>query len=201
MLAHNLDFWLPHAHQVAENRLRAFPRSAISEHERARIAEIAVPPGVSVHAPRMGGTLWEGEDDSRQVVQALIQSADEGGKLRAIVDAVRSHRVEEDFSDQWSFAREDFERKLYRKRSKVKVRFVELTETIPVHGPESEVIEHILWQDFMGLLNHKEREIVVLLRSGVTHLGDIARHMGYANHSPVSKALSRIRSRALAFLE
>jgi len=46
-----------------------------------------------------------------------------------------AHRIEDDFSDRWSCAREDFERKLYRKRVKVQVRFVELTDTIPVPGP------------------------------------------------------------------
>jgi hypothetical protein len=34
---------------------------------------------------------------------------------------------------------EDFERRLYRKRAKIKVRFVELTDTITVQGPETEI--------------------------------------------------------------
>jgi len=74
-----------------------------------------------------------------RIVRWTVDEADAEGRLRGILDAVRSNRVEDDFSERWSFAREDFERKLYHKRSKVKVRFVELTDTIPVQGPETEV--------------------------------------------------------------
>lgn len=37
--------------------------------------------------PRMGGQLWFGEDDTRDAVEA----ADRTGRLRGILDAVRSH--------------------------------------------------------------------------------------------------------------
>jgi hypothetical protein len=201
VLAHNLNFWLPHAHSVAENRLRGLPRVTPSSAHLDRMARIEAPLDVSIEMPRMGGTIWEGEEDAGDAVYELVELADRDGQLRALVDAVQSHRVEEDFSERWSFAREDFERRLYRKRSKLKIKFVELTDTIPVHGPESEVFENLLWEDFLGLLNPKEREIVVFLRSGVTHLGEIAEQMGYANHSPISKALNRIRRQALIFLE
>ncbi len=108
--------------------------------------------------------------------------------------------MEEDFSSRWSFAREDFERKLYQKRSKVRVHFVELDDTIPVHGPESEVHENLLWQNLMAVLDPKERRVVVCLRSGITRMGEIGKRLGYANHSPVSKALARIRKKAQKLL-
>jgi uncharacterized membrane protein len=44
---------------------------------------------------------------------------------------------------------------------------------------------------FQAFLNEKERTVVVLLRGGVTKLKDITRHLGYANHSPLSKMLTR----------
>jgi DNA-directed RNA polymerase specialized sigma24 family protein len=113
---------------------------------------------------------------------------------------VRSNRVEDDFSPHWSYAREDFERKLYRKRSKVRVRFVELTDTIPVQGPETEVEDDIVFGDFLALLDERERQIVVLLRSGITRVGDVAAVLGYQNHSPVSKRLARIRRKAAAYV-
>jgi len=131
----------------------------------------------------------------------MVNTADSSGKLRAIIDAVQSNRVEDDFSDKWSFAKEDFERKLYRKRSKVKVSFVELDNTLPVHGPESEVHEKLLWEDFLALLKPKERHIVVCLRSGITNLKEISEKLGYANHTPVSKALKKIREKAAKYLE
>lgn len=76
------------------------------------------------------------------------------------------------------------------------MRFVELTDTIPVHGPESEVIDRMVYGDFLALLNERDREIVVLLRSGVTKLTEIAELMGYRNHSAISKRLTRIREHA-----
>ena len=114
-------------------------------------------------------------------------------------NAVRSNRVEEDFSDRWSCAREDFERKLYHKRLKIKVRFVELTDTIPVQGPETEVVGSTVISDFLALLDERDRQVVVLLSSGVTKLAEVADIMGYRNHSPVSKRLNRIRKQAARF--
>lgn len=203
LLAHNLDFWLPHAHDVAEERLRQMPRVEVENEEQGRLLEQGrseMPAEVELQRPRMGTILWEGEAEADRAVQDMVDRADQDGHLRSIIDAVRSNRVEEDFSERWSFAREDFERKLYRKRSKIGVKFVELDDTIPVHGPESEVHEDLLWEDFLAVLDPKERQITVLLRSGHTKLVEIAEHMGYANHSPISKALARIRKKAIEFL-
>lgn len=79
--------------------------------------------------------------------------------------------------------------------------FVQLDDTIPIHGPYSELDEDILWEDFIGLLDKKERQVVVCLRSGVTKVGEISKILGYANHSPISKALKRIREKAKQYFE
>ena len=204
LLAHNLDFWLPYAYRVAESRLIEFPRvvnpDAISRYGKDGLQGYSTEE-YEVHQPRMGGAIWKGAEEANQAVLDLINEADCSGHLRGVIDAIRSNRVEEDFSDRWSYAKEDFERKLYKKRSKVSVKFVEINDTIPVHGPESEVHEDLLWEDFLAVLDAKERQVTVLLRNGRTKLGDIAQELGYANHSPVSKALSRIRNKAAAFFE
>ena len=114
---------------------------------------------------------------------------------------MRSHRVEDDFSPRWSRAREDFERRVYRKRNKVRVSFVELHDTVPVHGPDVEVEERMMWQDFLTLLDPKERRIVVCLRNGISNRSEIASLLGYANHSPVSKALAKIGKKLQTFLD
>ncbi len=85
--------------------------------------------------PRMGGPVWLGEDDAHDALVETIEAADRTGRLRDILDAVRSHRIEDDFSSHWSYAREDFERKLHGKRRKVMVKFVELTDTIRSKAP------------------------------------------------------------------
>jgi len=173
------------------------------EHDEQRrlIARIqrTAPPGITVSRPLFGGTVWRGETEAREATGELVEVADAHGHLRGILDAVRSNRVEEDFSGRWSWAREDFERKLYQKRARIKVSFIELRDTVPVIGPTSEVDETLMWQDLLGLLEPRERRVVVLLRSGITKAVDIARELGYANHSPVSKALARIRQKAIRY--
>lgn len=149
--------------------------------------------------PRMGGDIWTGEDEAAKIVWQTIESADATGQLRGILDVVRSNRVEDDFSERWSFAREDFERKMHKKRSKTRVRFVELTDTIPVQGPESEVLGAMVTNEFLTALDTKNRQTAVLLNSGVTKKIEIAKLLGYANHSPVPKRLRQIQKAAAEY--
>jgi len=205
LLAHNLDFWIPYAHEFVHEQLQRLPRYPVEKLETAQRRQMRrlkkdVPPGVAVETPRLGGILWLGRDEAWEATRAIVDLADERGKLRAILDAIRSHRVVDDFSSRWSYAKEDFERRLYRKRAKTRVTFVELDETIPCHGPEAEVEADLLWEDFFAVLNAKERQVVVCLRSGVTQVGEIAKEIGYANHSPVSKKLAAIRRKAALLL-
>ncbi len=204
MLSHNLDYWLPYIDIVVQTRMRGFRRTEMEgDSERADYLahKDQMPPGVTLQTPLRGGTLWLGEQEVMEATRQMVEVADAHGDLRAILDAVRSHRIKDDFSERWSFEREDFERKLYSKRSKAKVTFVELDETVPVHGPQSEVHENLLWEDFISLLDIKERRIVVCLRNGVTRLAEIAEALGYASHSPISKHLAKIRDRAKRLLE
>jgi hypothetical protein len=203
LLAHDLDFWLPPAVRVIEQIWRQFPfvevdakTPAPSRHRDGQRKQFNFDDSV----PRMGGTLWRGEAEANDVTREVVDAADQDGRLRGLLDAIRSHRVEEDFSDKWSFAREDFERRLHGKRLKLKPKFVELNDSIPVHGPETEIHNNLAWQQFFAVLNSKEREIIVCMRSGKTKLGEVAQELGYANHSPISKALARIRARAERYL-
>jgi hypothetical protein len=200
LLAHNLDFWLPPVTAAIEEILRGFPviDGGVPE-EPARLEDGTVFDGLVAAGPRAGGDLWCGEAEAAEVVQLTVEHADATGRLRGILEAVRANRVEDDFSDHWSYAREDFERKLYHKRAKIKVRFVELTDTIPVQGPETEVEDDLVFADFLALLDERERQVVLLLRSGMTKVGDVASALGYKNHSPVSKRLTLIRKKAAAY--
>ncbi|MGP4027288.1 sigma-70 family RNA polymerase sigma factor [Actinomadura sp. 3N407] len=202
LLAHNLDFWLPPVTAVMQEILRGFPMvDDTIDQEPTPLEDGRFLDGAISGSPRVGSDLWRGEAEAAEVVEWTVQEADADGRLRGILDAVRSNRVEEDFSNRWSYAREDFERKLYRKRSKIKVRFVELTDTIPVQGPDAEVDGELVCADFLSLLDVRQRQIVVLLNSGYTRLGDVADMLGYANHSPVSKRLARVRRRAESYFD
>lgn len=200
LLAHNLDYWIPAVTETIEDTPRTFPLSDRGVAEAVALDDDGSElPGVLIGNPRMGGDLWRGEADAAKALSDVVERTDETGRLREILDAVRSNRIVDDFSNVWTYEKEDFERRLYRKRSKVKVTFVELTDTIPVQGPESEVIGDMVRGDFIALLKPKDREVVVLLSSGVTKLTEVATILGYANHTPVSKRLTRIRKQAEAY--
>lgn len=202
LLAHNLDFWVPAVTAVIQDRLRDFPEvDKGTAGGPVSMADGSVLPGAVAGNPRMGGPVWFGEDDAREALAETVGAADRTGQLRGILDAVRSNRVEDDFSPHWSYAREDFERKLHGKRRKVSVRFVELTDTIPVQSRESEVLGNLVTNDFLALLDTPNRQIVVLLSSGVTSRTEIAEILGYANHSAVSKRLAHIRRAAQAHFD
>lgn len=199
LLAHNLDFWIPPVTAAIHDILDSLPRvDATAGEEQVPLEDGTYLEDAVAVSPRVGSELWQGEAEAAEVVQMTVELADADGRLRGILEAVRSHRVQDDFSDHWSYAREDFERKLYSKRSKISVRFVELTDTIPVQGPETEVLDSLVYGDFLALLDQRERQVVVLLRSGITKLTEIAEILGYTNHSPVSKRLARIREKATA---
>jgi hypothetical protein len=206
LLAHNLDFWLPAVTATIQDQLREFPEVDKGKDP----SELGVPvtledgsilTGAVTGHPRMGGTVWMGEEEAGYIVEDTVEHADATGRLRDIMDAVRSHRIEDDFSEHWSYAREDFERKLHGKRRKVKVAFVEVPDTTPVQGPESEVVGNLVTNDFIAMLDARHQQIVVLLNSGVTSKTEIADILGYANHSAVSKRLAQIRATAEKFFD
>ena len=202
LLAHNLDFWVPAVTTTIQDRLRDFPEVDKGKTPGpVALEDGSVLAGAVAGNPRMGGPVWFGEDDAHDAVIETVEAADRTGRLRGILDAVRSHRVEDDFSSHWSYAREDFERKLHGKRRKVTVKFVELTDTIPVQGPESEVLGNLITNDFLALLDARNQQIVVLLNSGMTKKTEIAEVLGYANHSAISKRLAQIRKTAEVYFD
>lgn len=57
----------------------------------------------TVGNPLMGGDIWRGEEDAADILRMAVEEADSTGRLREMLDAVKSNRVEDDFSDRWSF--------------------------------------------------------------------------------------------------
>ncbi|RZT89039.1 hypothetical protein EV383_5993 [Pseudonocardia sediminis] len=201
LLAHNLEFWVPPVTAMIQNRLRDFPdvKKDNSIPDAVRLVDGSVLDGAIPARPRMGGEVWFGEQDARYAIEETVEAADRSGQLRGIIEAVRANRVEEDFSDHLSHARADFERKLHHLRIKIKVRFVELTDTIPVQGPESEILGNLVINDFLTILDAEQRQIVVLLNSGFTSRTEIAGMLDYTSHSAVSRRIDKIRQAAEAF--
>jgi len=202
LLSHNLNFWLPDIYSVIEDRLHEFGRvKPETDDQLKKIEELRKEyPDIDVKLPLMGGTIWEGEDDAWSATQELVDKSDKDGNLRNIIDAIKSNRIQDDFSDKWSYAKEDFERKLYSKRNKTKVNFVEIEDNYPIHCGSSEIEDNILWDDLFSLLDAKEKRIVICLRKGITKHKEISEILGYKNHSSVTKKLNLIRQKALKLL-
>ncbi|MEI9942241.1 MAG: hypothetical protein WDO69_33915 [Pseudomonadota bacterium] len=184
LLAHGLDFWLPYLDLVIQERIKAAGRVPYKTEQERREVEAfqrQVPPELDADLlrPCYGINAWDGEDEAREATIDMIDMADARGRLRGLLDAVRANRVEEDFSTRWSNAREDFERKLYRKRNKVRVTFVEIDKTPTVFAPDTEVdIEKkLLWQNLFAVLDAKERHVIVCLRNGSTTKTEIAQEL------------------------
>jgi hypothetical protein len=221
LLSHGLEYWLPHAYAMIENLVPdLFERVPLDTDElRARYEEIRSSPeaeGLDFARPRMGGYLWSGEGEAREITAAIVNAADADGRLRAVIDAIQTNRQEDDFSDRWSNAKVDFERAFHHTRAKTKIVFVEVPGTIPVQGPHAEIncapvagasdtaaeaVTDVVWEQLMSLVDAKARRIVVLLRSGETRVGEISKILGYANHAPVSKRLRAIRELAHRYLD
>lgn len=204
VLAHNLNYWVPFLNLIIEDELRKFPRiepENVEEKNELIKYNKNFARDIKLMKPRKGGFLWYGEDEAWNFSKRLVDTADSNGKLREIIDIVKSNRVKDDFSDIWSFEKEDFERKIYKKRNKYKVSFIELNETIPIQGPNSEIIDNLVWEDFMTLLDPKEKNIIVCIKNGITKSTEISELLGYANHSPVSKALKKIRLKVEKYIE
>lgn len=214
VLTHSPTFWLPHALRVCYERASWFERieSEWSEQQRKHVDDVNAHPlnlevGVRYEASRRGGTLWQGESEAAEATDDMVEYADAGGHLRSLIEAVLSNRAHDDFTSCWSHEKEDFERAMYHKRAKIKVSFVELPEQEAIHSaftqlepsPERDVVDRLMFNDFLTLLDAKNRSIVICMRRGLTTASEISRALGYANHSPVSKRLRQIRKAAQRF--
>ena len=82
----------------------------------------------------------------------------------------------------------------------IRITFAAEIELRLIANADEEIDGELLWDDLLALVDRKDRRVVVCLRNGLTRVSEIAQVLGYANHSAVSKKLSRIRIRARALL-
>jgi hypothetical protein len=64
----------------------------------------------------------------------------------------------------------------------------------------SDLSGSLVTSDFLAPLDEKQGQVVVML-SNWFRQHEIAEHLGYANHSPISKRLAQIRKQAERYFE
>ena len=124
-------------------------------------------------------------------------------KMREVWEVVKTHRCHKDYSNQMSHVKMDFHRRYYHTRAKTKT--VPIIDEYGESGKEEAIyapytpnefvdVETRMWfQDFLDLLNEKDRQIISLLEQGYTQ-EEIANYLGYSNHSGITKRIKYIRA-------
>ena len=118
-------------------------------------------------------------------------------KMNEVRKIVEAHRAHEDYSSRMSHIKIDFLRKYYHTRSKW-AKHVDLEDETDdtilygYHPNEFAEAEYRMWlEPFLYRLDEKDRRIIELLEQGYTQV-EIAAILGYANHSGVSKRVTKI---------
>ena len=144
----------------------------------------------------------------KAVMASLVKCAIEEHDLQPILKVVREMPCDEDFERWDTNVRKDFIRKWYHTRSK-RVKMVSLEEYMEdeessIHaiedtsgGFEDNVIAEDFCERFKATLSKKDMEILELRVEGRTY-EEIARRLGYKNHSGVLKRMNAVKK---AFVE
>lgn len=185
---HEEDSWKP------VNTLREQILAQIPEEDRHRF---------KVERPLMGGDIWDVFDSGER--EDVLRSAVDGDgvmeSLEPVIEMLHSHRAHEDFSDQHSWIKEDFERSFYSKRARLKVDLVETIDDAPAYDLESnEPYEQVLFRDVIAMLNQKERRLVLALRMG-KNASTIARESSLRGHASVSRRISALKAKLANLLQ
>lgn len=156
-----------------------------------------------VERPLMGGTIWDvfDADEREDVLKAAIDGDGVMESLEPVIDLLHRHRVHEDFSDRYSWIKEDFERSFYSKRSRLKVDLLETVDDAPAYDLEpNEPYEQVLFRDIIAMLDQKERRLVIALRMG-KNASTIARESGLRGHASVSRRIAALKAKVAGLLE
>lgn len=213
LLAGDALFWMHRMYRIALDRAEDAPEAEQTADDRWQpldVLEEKLKDGMRaedrekfrVRRPLMGGTICDIEDaeECDFFVDEMIDGSGVMESLHPVIETLHSHRVHEDFSDQYSWIKEDFERSFYSKRAKVKVSLVETLDDMPVwSSDEQDGYERVLFRDVLAFLNPAERHLVIALRSGKTTT-EIASQLGHKGHAAVSRRVKRLKAKVTALL-
>ena len=152
--------------------------------------------------PRMGGELWhiDDEDECEAVVNDMIDGMGLMPEIDPIVEILQSHHAHEDFSDRYSWIKEDFERSFYSKRSKVKVTLVETIDEFPSWNASGcSYHQDMVFRDLLSCFNLRDQRLLIAVRHGKTQT-EIAEEIGVSGHATISRRLARIKEKVRKLL-
>jgi len=211
LLAGDVGFWMNRLYRVAVERCEFFKETRDDRWDSLARIEASVREELApaeegrfiVRRPLMGGPLWDRDDPGE--CEAVVDEVLEGGgvmeSLYPVLEVLHSHRTHEDFSDRYSWVKEDFERSFYSKRSKVRVSLVETVDELPAwEASAPEGYGRVLFRDLMCFFEPRDRHIILALRHGKT-VSEIARESGLRGHASVSRRVKRIKAKLRQLLE
>ena len=133
-------------------------------------------------------------DTIREMVEYFISHSD----FPLWRDAIKEHRAHEDYDSRRSSIKTDFHRQWYHTRAKTKVIDLDFTQVDePSYSPFEKIDSRLDVERFTAQLDEINQRIVKLLLAGYTQ-AEIAKKVGFANHSGVCKRIKKIGE---AFLE
>lgn len=208
LLAGDHKFWMNRVYRVALERREALFEPTTHEDGGWRPLQdlqadiyAAIEPELrtryQVRRPLMGGTIWDPEDpaDRDAVIDEAINGAGVMASLEPVIELLLSHKAHEDYSDNASWIKEDFERTFYKKRARLKVELVETVDDLPVWTlGENEGYAQVLYRDLLAFLDVKEQRLLLALRSGKT-ASEIARENNLRGHASVSRAIAAMKKK------
>ena len=139
------------------------------------------------------------------ILRYIVPKAMEHYRMNDVLDVVEEYRCFEDFDRRKSNAKTDFFRKWYHTRTKYQT--VSWEDYISENEgysdgatPEEAAVSTVLVEQFLATLSEKDRRILELRMEGIC-LEDIAKKLGYSNHSGVLKRIQRIGQAYEAFTQ
>jgi hypothetical protein len=129
-----------------------------------------------------------------------LEAADRTGNLRAIVEALRFNPAEDESSNMWStLARPSIGSCVGSGEGRGEVRRAHRHD--PVRGPSSGFDDSLVTNEFLAIIDERNRKIVILLNCGFTKAAETAEALGCAHRSAVFKRLTTIRATAGKFFD
>lgn len=212
ILAGDVRFWMQRILRVAldrrETRMTSVkddpewkPLCLLDQEFRRELADEDLTK-FQLRRPLYGGDLWDPESptDREGVIQEAIDGGGSQQSLAPILDLLRTQRAHDDFSNCYSWVKEDFERSFYSKRARLKVELISTIDDAPVWDTsDCDGYSALLFRDLLAFVDPKERKLLLAIREGQTPC-EIAKAEGLRGHATISRRIAALKRRIASIL-